>query len=147
MLQRLIFAAAIVPFLAHAALAQTTPPYHVAKTVVLGAPDRWDYIVYDGDSHRVYVSHSDRVTVVDGQSGAILAMSRAFPATPTASAFRKRPARAIPMTARRASPLLSTSRPSRPVQGLRRRRTPMASPSTQPAAMFLSSTAILKNSQ
>ncbi len=56
-----------------AAVAQpATPPYHVAKTVALGAPDRWDYIVYDSGMHRVYVSHGDRVTVVDGGSGAIL---------------------------------------------------------------------------
>ena len=53
------------------AMAQA-PAYHVSKTVPLGAPDRWDYIVYDSAMHRVYVSHGDRVTVVDGASGAIL---------------------------------------------------------------------------
>ena len=59
--------------LSTAAIAQpATPAYHVSKTVALGAPDRWDYIVYDSSMHRVYVSHGDRVTVVDGASGAIL---------------------------------------------------------------------------
>jgi len=48
------------------------PAYHVAKTVALGAPDRWDYLVYDSNSGRLYVSHGDRLTVLDGTSGAIL---------------------------------------------------------------------------
>ncbi|HTV50075.1 MAG TPA: YncE family protein [Steroidobacteraceae bacterium] len=44
--------------------------YHVTRKVALGAPDRWDYVVFDPDSRRVYVAHGDRVTVVDGDSGA-----------------------------------------------------------------------------
>ena len=69
----------LAPFFATAALAQATPPYHVAKTVALGAPDRWDYIVVDSPSHRVYVAHGDRLTVVDGQSGAILGQVTGMP--------------------------------------------------------------------
>jgi YVTN family beta-propeller protein len=46
--------------------------YHIAKTVALGSPDRWDYLVYDGASHRLYVSHGDRVTVLDGRDGTLL---------------------------------------------------------------------------
>lgn len=46
-------------------------PYTLAKTVALGAPDRWDYVVFDPDTKRVYIAHGDRVTVVDAQSGAI----------------------------------------------------------------------------
>lgn len=45
--------------------------YRVTKVVRLGAPDRWDYVVYDAPSNRVYVSHGDRITVVDGRSGKI----------------------------------------------------------------------------
>lgn len=60
------------------ALAQT-PAYHVAKTVALGAPDRWDYLVYDNDSGRLYVSHGDRLTVLDGSSGAILGNVEGMP--------------------------------------------------------------------
>ena len=52
--------------------AQTTPGYKVAKTVPLGAPDKWDYVVFDAPSHRVYVAHGDRVTVVDGHDGKVL---------------------------------------------------------------------------
>lgn len=54
-----------------AAFAQA-PAYHVTKTVALGAPDRWDYLVYDGPTHRLYVSHGDRLTVLDGRSGSTL---------------------------------------------------------------------------
>ncbi|MGC1459999.1 MAG: YncE family protein [Steroidobacteraceae bacterium] len=55
----------------------TAPPgptvnYQLVKTVPLGAPDRWDYVVYDAPAHRVYVAHGDRVTVVDGQDGRIV---------------------------------------------------------------------------
>ena len=46
--------------------------YRISTTVPLGAPDRWDYVVYDPGSLRVYVAHGDRVTVVNGASGALL---------------------------------------------------------------------------
>jgi YVTN family beta-propeller protein len=71
MLRSGILGAAILTLLAGTCFAQA-PSYHVTKTVALGAPDRWDYIVYDSNMHRVYVSHGDRVTVVDGNNGAIL---------------------------------------------------------------------------
>jgi len=40
--------------------------------VTLGAPDRWDYVVFDPVLGRVYVAHGEKVTVVDGASGAIV---------------------------------------------------------------------------
>jgi YVTN family beta-propeller protein len=54
------------------ALAQSPPLYRITKTVMLGAPDRWDYAVFDPVLGRVYVSHGEKVTVVDGTSGAIV---------------------------------------------------------------------------
>ncbi len=54
------------------AASPATPNYQVTRTVALGAPDRWDYVVFDGSSHRVYVGHGDRVSVVDGLSGAVV---------------------------------------------------------------------------
>jgi YVTN family beta-propeller protein len=45
--------------------------YKVTKAVPLGIPDRWDYVVFDPILDRVYVSHGEVVTVVDGDSGAI----------------------------------------------------------------------------
>jgi DNA-binding beta-propeller fold protein YncE len=50
----------------------SAPNYQVTKSVALGAPDRWDYVVFDPPSHRVYVAHGDRVTVVDGVDGSII---------------------------------------------------------------------------
>ncbi|MBV8977677.1 MAG: YncE family protein [Alphaproteobacteria bacterium] len=54
------------------ALADTTPasPYSIVRTISLGAGERWDYVTFDPASGRVYVAHGDRVTVVDGASGA-----------------------------------------------------------------------------
>jgi YVTN family beta-propeller protein len=78
-MKHIAFGAALLfpALMATAALAQTPPPYHVSKTVALGAPDRWDYVVFDHG--RVYVSHGDRVTVVDGKSGAILGNVEGMP--------------------------------------------------------------------
>src|SRR5215471_11454076 len=52
------------------ALAQ--PLYSLTKSVPLGAPDRWDLLTFDPTSHRVFIAHGDRVTVVDANSGAIV---------------------------------------------------------------------------
>jgi DNA-binding beta-propeller fold protein YncE len=68
-----ILGAALLAFGCYgSAAAQSPPSYQVTKSVALGAPDRWDYVVFDPPSHRVYVAHGDRVTVVDGQDGSII---------------------------------------------------------------------------
>ncbi len=54
------------------ATAQTTAHYDVVKTVPIGMPDRWDYVVFDPVQDRVYVAHGANVTVADGTSGAVL---------------------------------------------------------------------------
>jgi YVTN family beta-propeller protein len=73
-------ALALFAIVAAATAAQAqVPPYHVAKTVALGSPDRWDYLVYDGASHRLYVSHGDRVTVVDGRDGTLVGNIEGMP--------------------------------------------------------------------
>ena len=61
--------------------AQTAPHYDVVKKVALGAPDRWDYVVFDAGSGRVFVAHGDELTVVDGTSGDIIGHVRSFPGT------------------------------------------------------------------
>lgn len=53
--------------------------YHLTHSARLGAPDRWDYVVYDSPSHRVYVAHGDRVTVVDGRNGRIIGEVEGMP--------------------------------------------------------------------
>jgi YVTN family beta-propeller protein len=46
--------------------------YLLTRTVPLGVPDRWDYVVFDPASSRAYVAHGDRVTVVDGRTGSLI---------------------------------------------------------------------------
>jgi YVTN family beta-propeller protein len=65
--------------LSSAIYAQSPPAYTVAKTVALGAPDRWDYVTFDPQSHRAYVAHGDRVTVVDGLDGTVLGQIEGLP--------------------------------------------------------------------
>lgn len=78
MLPRLLLTAATVAALGVAPPqnARATPgspaAYRLTRTVALGAPDRWDYLVYDPPSHRVYVAHGDRLTVIAGRSGRII---------------------------------------------------------------------------
>ena len=57
---------------AGAASAQNPAGYKVVKEVSLGAPERWDYVVYDAPSQRVYVAHSDRISVVDAKAGKLI---------------------------------------------------------------------------
>lgn len=52
--------------------AWAAPAYRLAKSVPLGGPDRWDYVVSDDAGRRVYVAHGDRLTVVNEASGAII---------------------------------------------------------------------------
>ncbi|HEX4078603.1 MAG TPA: hypothetical protein VHX61_06990 [Rhizomicrobium sp.] len=62
-----------------AANAQSEPSYAISKTIPLGPPDRWDYLTFDAPGERLYISHGDRVTVVDGKSGAILGAVEGLP--------------------------------------------------------------------
>jgi YVTN family beta-propeller protein len=55
------------------------PNYRIVKTVALGGPDRWDYVTFDPGARRVYVAHGDRVTVVDGGSGAVIGNVEGMP--------------------------------------------------------------------
>jgi DNA-binding beta-propeller fold protein YncE len=59
--------------------AAATIAYHSSRSVPLGAPDRWDYLVYDSPSHRLYVSHGDRLTVLDARDGSILGQVKGMP--------------------------------------------------------------------
>lgn len=59
--------------------AEPSPGYQVTHSVSLGAPDRWDYVVFDPSSKRVYVAHGDEVTVVDGRKGDIVGHVNGLP--------------------------------------------------------------------
>src|ERR1700744_1833551 len=76
-----------LPLLATAALvlagsvahAADGPAYTLAKSLPLGAPDRWDYVVFDKASGRVYVAHGDRLAVVDGKAGTLVGEVEGIP--------------------------------------------------------------------
>ena len=76
---RVLVVAALALGSLSSAFAQSPPEYRVTRTVALGAPDRWDYVVFDPSSKRVFVAHGDEVTVVDGQKGDILGHVKGLP--------------------------------------------------------------------
>src|SRR5580692_10150356 len=45
--------------------------YQLAQTYVLGGTGGWDYLTYDSDSHRLFVSRATHVMVVDPRTGSI----------------------------------------------------------------------------
>src|SRR5579863_9348713 len=42
--------------------------YHVVKTIPIGGKGRWDYLVVDSATRRLYVSHGTHVVVLDVDS-------------------------------------------------------------------------------
>jgi DNA-binding beta-propeller fold protein YncE len=52
--------------------AQSSTGYHLLKKYVLGGEGRWDYITCDADAHRLYISRSTHVMVVNADSGAVV---------------------------------------------------------------------------
>ncbi len=58
--------------LALASPALATPAYTLTNTVPLGAPDRWDYVVFDAPTHHVYIAHGDKVAVLDASTGQLM---------------------------------------------------------------------------
>jgi YVTN family beta-propeller protein len=59
--------------------ASAAPAYKQVKAVAVGAPDRWDYLTFDRQTGRLYLSHGDRVDVLDGNTGAILGSVQGMP--------------------------------------------------------------------
>ncbi len=57
----------------------TSALYKLEKTVKLGAPDRWDYLTFDPSSDRVFISHFDRLTIVNADSGKVEGTVQSFP--------------------------------------------------------------------
>lgn len=66
MLGRLALALAA---LAIAAPTLAAPAYALVKNTPIGLPDRWDYVVFDAPTQRVYIAHGDKLAVVDARSG------------------------------------------------------------------------------
>jgi DNA-binding beta-propeller fold protein YncE len=72
MTYRILAASFIISLASGTGFAASAPEYQLSRTVALGAPDRWDYVVFDASSKRVYVAHGSEVTVVDAGNGNIL---------------------------------------------------------------------------
>ncbi len=67
----LLASCCLLAFSAIPAAAQK-PAYVQTHAIRLGAPDRWDYVLFAPSSDRVFVAHGDHTDVVDGRSGRIL---------------------------------------------------------------------------
>jgi hypothetical protein len=61
------------------AQADNRPLYRTVQTVKLGEPERWDYVVVDPRTHRVYIAHGTKLTVVDGTRGTVVGEVTGFP--------------------------------------------------------------------
>jgi outer membrane protein assembly factor BamB len=53
-------------------VAQSSSPYRVTHTYLLGGTGSWDYIVPDPPNHRLFIGRQNRVMVVDENTGALL---------------------------------------------------------------------------
>lgn len=58
-----------IAILLTAAVAASAPGYHIVNTWKLGGEGGWDYLKADSDAHRLYISRSTRVLVIDTDSG------------------------------------------------------------------------------
>jgi DNA-binding beta-propeller fold protein YncE len=73
---------ALVALVAASCVSATPPPapdYSLVKSMPLGSPDRWDYVVYDSGSRRIYIAHGDRLAVVDARTGNLLGNVQGIP--------------------------------------------------------------------
>jgi YVTN family beta-propeller protein len=55
------------------------PAYNPTRTVSVGAPERWDYLAFDTNTHHLYLAHGDRVDVLDGATGALVGRVSGIP--------------------------------------------------------------------
>jgi len=47
-------------------------PYRIVRALPLGGHGEWDYVVPDPSSHPVFISRTNRVMVVDEQTGTLV---------------------------------------------------------------------------
>jgi len=65
--------AALVVLAAGAVQAEAQPSltYRITKTIPIGAPDRWDYVVLDPSGTKAFIAHGPAMTVVDLKAGKV----------------------------------------------------------------------------
>ena len=70
MFGRLAAVACLFPLgLAFASPTLAAPAYTLTKSTPLGLPDRWDYVVFNAPTQRVYIAHATKLAVIDAKSG------------------------------------------------------------------------------
>ncbi|HVT61623.1 MAG TPA: YncE family protein [Thermoanaerobaculia bacterium] len=70
----LLLVAAVSAVTAPAPASATSPVpggYHVTKKFPVGGEGGWDYLTFDGDGHRLFITRGTRVIVVDPDSGKV----------------------------------------------------------------------------
>jgi len=72
-MKRMLVVLAMVAALSVFAAAQAAPGYKVVKTWKLGGDGGWDYLTVDADGRRLFIARSNRVMVVDEDSGKLIA--------------------------------------------------------------------------
>ena len=70
-LPRSLSGAFLIVLMAGAAQAQA-PNYHLGPSYTVGGDGGWDYLSLDSVGHRLFITRSDRVQVVDETSGKLL---------------------------------------------------------------------------
>jgi YVTN family beta-propeller protein len=50
----------------------SAPGYHVVKTIALGGEGGWDFLTLDAEARRLYIARSDRVMVMDVDTGTVV---------------------------------------------------------------------------
>jgi len=63
---------AVLALLVLAFSAAAAPHYHVVRHIPIGGEGGWDYVTVDSASHRLFVTHADRVNVVDLKGGKVI---------------------------------------------------------------------------
>src|SRR4051812_20516640 len=70
----LLFATSVLaaPLKAQTPAPGSTGSWHEARQYPLGGEGGWDYLAFDGKGKRLFITRSDRVTVVDPATGKVL---------------------------------------------------------------------------
>jgi DNA-binding beta-propeller fold protein YncE len=76
---RLVLSLAAVLIAGAAAPAMAEPAYTLTKNTPLGAPDRWDYVVFSADAGRVFAAHGDKLAVIDARTGDLVTQIDGIP--------------------------------------------------------------------
>jgi DNA-binding beta-propeller fold protein YncE len=68
----IIVSLSLISFAGNVLQAQRHDTYQVTRTLDLGGDGSWDYLTYDRDAHRLFITRSTRVMVVDLNSGKLV---------------------------------------------------------------------------